>query len=155
MNWCRPGLTFHLMSAGRTAVQSSAPPCVLPGPSGAARRSPHHPWDREPCCADPPVYPGPVGRTIIFRACLALFKNRNLLGYKPSAQAASQTASTHHLYTSVYGMRTCVVRIISYRSSFGAGAGAGSAAGFLTKESCLMLPLILLAFDFCKGDFCI
>lgn len=76
MNWRSPGLTFHLMSAGCTAVQSSAPPCVLPGPSGAARRSRHHPWDQEPCCADPPVYPGPVGVTIIVWACVALFKNR-------------------------------------------------------------------------------
>lgn len=50
-------------------------------------------------------------------------------------------------------MLTCVVRIISYSSSFGAGGGAGSGAGFLTKASCFMLPLILLAFDFCKGDF--
>lgn len=39
---------------------------------------------------------------------------------------------------------TCVVRIISYRSSFGTGTGAG----FFTKESCLMLPRKLLAFGF-------
>lgn len=50
-------------------------------------------------------------------------------------------------------MLTCVVRIISYSSSFGGGAGVRSGAGFLTKESCLKLPLIPLALDFCKGDF--
>lgn len=62
---CSPRLNLHLMFAGCMAVQSSARPCVLPGPSGAARRSPHHPWDQERCCADPPVCPGPVRRTII------------------------------------------------------------------------------------------
>lgn len=137
MNWCSPCLTFHLMFAGCTVVRSSALPCVLPGPSGAARRSPRRPWDQEPCCAAPPACPGPVGSAITvwhYDICKRIYTRRR--------------------YTSIYCMLTCVVRIISYRSSFGVGAGAGSAAGFLTKESCFMLPLILLPFDFCKGDFC-
>lgn len=130
MKWFSPCLNFHLMFAGCTAVQSSAPPCVLPGPSGAARRSPHRPWDREPCCAGPPVCPGPVGKD----------------SYRLPLSLCFETRTSNVTLT-------CVVRIILYRSSLGAGAGGGSAAGFLTKESCFMLPRILLAFDFCKGDF--
>lgn len=46
---------------------------------------------------------------------------------------------------------TCVVRIMLYRSSLGAGAalgsGAGAGVGLLTKVSCLMLPLRLLVLD--------
>lgn len=141
------------MFAGCMVVQSSARPCVLPGPSGAARRSPHHPWGQEPCCADPPVCPGPVGRTIIVWHYVIFLNYIYLLNCISCAQTVLLKASTHHLHRSIYSMLTCVVRIISYSSSLGAGAGVGSGAGFLTKESCFMLPLILLAFDFCKGDF--
>lgn len=74
MNWCSHAFTFHLMFAGCTVVQSSARPCVLPGPSGAARRSRHHPWDQEPCCAAPPVCPGPVARTNIVWHNVFLFQ---------------------------------------------------------------------------------
>lgn len=44
---------------------------------------------------------------------------------------------------------TCVVRIISYRSSLGAGTGAGF---FTDRESCLILPLTLLVFVFGGED---
>lgn len=50
---------FYLRFAAGTVAQSSAHPCDPPGPSGAVRRSPHHPWDRELCCAGPPACPGP------------------------------------------------------------------------------------------------
>lgn len=48
---------------------------------------------------------------------------------------------------------TCVVRIILYRSSLGTGTGSRTGSGLFTKDSCLRLPLKLLAFDFGGEDF--
>lgn len=119
-------------TAGTEAL-SAALPCAPPGPLAAEKRSPHHPWGQELCCAGPPVCLGPDSKKCtgkLFSGWFPLF-----IICEPWVE----------LYL------TCVVRIMLYRSSLGAGAGLGSGAGaggdLLTKVSCLMLPLRLLVLD--------
>lgn len=135
MNWCSPCLTFHLMFAGCTVVRSSALPCVLPGPSGAARRSPHHPWDQEPCCAAPPVCPGPVGSTITVWHYDICLQNMNLV-LKPRCYTHLHTSPLHqHQQHAYLCCENHIVQILLW-----CGGWSGLCCRFFHKGELLYAP---------------